>query len=251
MASNPYSGRMTSGDARRVEGRGGRAGSSRALASSSSRIVSKRQKLDHPEENISKFFPREVTRPRPAQIDPSTPLYSHPRLAITDAIIIDGEDDTPATNDDPHEPIVLGTSSPDPMDLINSEHSYAFDHNKPSPMHEFSSVLEEKRKSPQDGASTLRLRKAVKQDEARKWESASRPDGDGDDVSTSESTARAEVSSGRSNVMSKVALFEDFEDRRDNTPHFNLRTFTGQSRKSMMKPKQVGLLSYSVAPATK
>jgi Ulp1 family protease len=125
------------------------------------------------------------------------------------------------------------------MDIINPEVSYAFDLNKPSPMQQLSS-LEEKRKSPQDGPSTQRLRN-VMMTGSRKMESVSRPDGDGDDVqpwgpllSRSESTARAGVSSGGSNVMSKVAMFED---KRNSVPHRDLRALGGQSRKSLMKPK--------------
>jgi hypothetical protein len=235
---NPYGGRrMKSSDVRHVEGRESWAGSSKASTSSSPRHASKRPKLDHSEEDgPSKYFLKAGIRPRRAQAEPFASTSSHPALAIDDTIIIDGEDDTLATKDDPHEPIVLKTSSPDPMDIIGPGAPYAFDQNKPSPMNQFSSLVGDALKPPKDGPSTLRLRK---QHEPRGSESASRPDGDGDDVSTSESTtARAEAPSGRSNVKTKVAYFEDI---RDSTPHINLQTRAVQSRKSLMKPKQVGL----------
>ena len=54
----------------------------------------------------------------------------HLNLANADAIIIDEEDDTPTTNDDPHDPIVVGNSSPDPVDFLAQKHSYAFDQKK-------------------------------------------------------------------------------------------------------------------------
>jgi hypothetical protein len=217
---------MTNSSALKVEGREGRAGSSRTSPRS------KRQKLDHhAESSTSKFFPssKEVVRRRPAQIDPSTSTSSHHSLA-TDAITI--EDDTPAARDDPPEPIVLRTSSPDPMDIIPS---YAFDQNKPSPIEQFSSSLEGRQKPPQDGASTERLRRVMKVKEPV-LDSASCTDGDGDDVpprrhvsSRSGSTPRAGMSSGGSNVKSKVALFEQQETR-----HIDLRTV-----QSKMKRKPV------------
>lgn len=237
LVPNPYGGgRMTKGDARKVESRDGRAGPSRTLSSPS---TSKRQKLDHPQEGkLSKFFD---TRHRPTQVIPSTSISSHSSLAIADTIIIDGEDDTPATKDEPHELIALETSSPDPMDIINTDVSYAFDHNKPSPMQQFSS--EEKRKAPQDGASTQRLRKAMMGTESGMLESISRPDSNGDDLqprshrlSGSDSTALAGMSFGGSNVRSKVALFEPKPD----IPHRDLRPLGRQPRKSQMRPK-VGL----------
>ena len=227
---------MTKGDARKVESRDGRVGPSRTLSSPS---TSKRQKLDHPQEGkLSKFFD---TRHRPTQAISSTSISSHSSLAIADTIIIDGEDDTLATKDEPHELIALETSSPDPMDIINTDVSYAFDHNKPSPMQQFSS--EEKRKAPQDGASTQRLRKAMMGTESGMLESISRPDSNGDDLqprshrlSGSDSTALAGMSFGGSNVRSKVALFEPKPD----IPHRDLRPLGRQPRKSQMRPK-VGL----------
>jgi hypothetical protein len=103
---------------------------------------------------------------------PSTSTSSHPHPAIADAIIIDAEDDEPATKDDPREPVVQGTSCPNQMDIINSEVSHAFDQNKPSPVQQFSS--EEKRKSPQDGTSTQSLPKVMKESESRVLGPASR-----------------------------------------------------------------------------
>jgi hypothetical protein len=239
LGSNPFSRRMTKSDARQVESRDGRAGPSRTLSSPSTQLASKRQKLDHSQEGKqSKFF--YDTRHRPTQVIPSTSVSSHSSIAIADAIIIDGEDDAPATKDEPHERIVLGTSSPDPMDIINPDVSYAFDHNKPSPMQQFSS--EEKRKAPQDGPSTQRLRKVMMETEPRMLDSASRPDSNGDGVqrlgrrlSPSASAALAGMSSGGSNVSLKRAFFER------NIPHHDLRTFGRQTRKSLMKPKEVGM----------
>jgi hypothetical protein len=103
----------------------------------------------------------------------------HLNLATADAIIIDEEYDTPATNDDPHDPIVVGTSSPDPVDFLNQAPSYAFDQKKPTPMDQFSTSWEEELKSPQDGASTQRVRKTMMKDVSRRLESAPRPDSDG------------------------------------------------------------------------
>jgi hypothetical protein len=169
----------------------------------------------------------------------------HPNLATADAIIIDEEDDTPATNydDDPHDPIVVGTSSPDPMDFLNPKPSYAFDQKKPTPMDQFSASWEEERKTPlaQDGASTQRVRLAMMKDVSRKLESAYRPDSDGDDVQLrpllagrSKSTAGAEVSCVQGNVKAKAAIF-------DRPPHVDLLAVSKQSRKNGMKPNQVGL----------
>jgi len=174
----------------------------------------------------------------------------HPNLATADAIIIDEEDDTPTTNDDPHDPIVVGNSSPDPVDFLNPKPSYAFDQKKPTPMDQFSVSWEKERKSPQDGTSTQRVRKTLmKQDVSRRLESASRLDSDSDDVQIgrplfsgrSQSTARAEVSSEQGNVRAKVAFYEK------EGPHLNLLEINKnkQSRKNGMKPKQVCLF-YSV-----
>jgi hypothetical protein len=174
----------------------------------------------------------------------------HPNLPLptADAIIIDEEDDTSATNDDPHDPIVVGTSSPDPVDFLNQKTSYAFDQKKPTPMDQFSASWEEERKSPQDGAHTQRVRQVMKQDVSRRLESASRLDSDGDDVHLgrpffsrrSLSSTRAEVSSGQGNVKTKVAFFDE-KGSGDSTRHVNLLTIGKQSRKNGMKPKQVSL----------
>jgi hypothetical protein len=250
LCSNPYSGRMTNSDARQVDGRDGKAGSSSALKASSSRKEPKRRKVDFALENtVSRYFP-----PRGAQAIPSTSTSSSSHLThpTANAIIIDAEDDTPATDDDRHEPIVLRTSSPDPMDVIGAaEVSYVFDQNKPSPIHVYSASLEGKRKPPQDGDSTLRVRNTMKEVEARTTESVS-PDADADNVRPAdaylallpprrESAAQAEASSGQGNVKEKVALFE--KSNRDNPRHLNLLTINSQSRKNGMKPRQVGLLS--------
>ena len=246
---NPYSGRLTRGNTRHSEGRNDRAGPSSVLRSSS-RHTPKRQKLGDPEQHkLSKYFPGDVSPRKRAPAVPSTSKSIHPNLATADAIIVDEEDDTPATNDDdPHDPIVVGTSSPDPMDFLNEKPSYAFDQKQPTPINQFSASWEEERKFPQDGTSTQRVRKTImKQDVSRRLESASRLDSDGDDVllvrprlyGSSQSTARAGVSSGQGNVKSKVAFFEKEKPR-----HLDLQTINKnrQPRKNGMKPKQqVGL----------
>jgi len=245
---------MTSSDTRQVEGRNGRAGSSNALRSVS-RPTPKRQKVDHPEQHtLSRFFSKNGSPRKRASAVPSTPKSVHANLATADAIIIDGEDDTPATNNDPHDPIVVTTSSPDPVDFLNPNASYIFDQNKPSPMNQFSVSLEGQRKSPQDGASTSRLRKTMmKQNSSRRLESASRPDDDGDDVQPgrprlsgrSPSTAQAKMSPGLGNVKAKVAFFEQ-----DGPRHVDLVALA-QSRKNGMKPKRVSPLFSSAAAVTK
>ena len=222
--------------------------SSASATRSSPRHGSKRQKLDHldyDEGKGSKYFPlKQATRHRPAQIVPSTSTSSHHSLATAETIVI--EDDAPASkNDDPHEHVVLATSSPDPMDIITPEApSYAFEYDKPSPFNTLSSFLEERQKLPQggDGASTLRVRKAM-QGKGRILESASCTDGDGDDVqpggplpSTSGSAARAGMSFGGSSVREKAALYEQ-----KLPPHLDLKMITKQPKKTTMKPRQVGL----------
>ena len=153
------------------------------------------------------------------------------------------------------------------MDVIspNVFSSYSFDPNKPSPIHAFSSSLEEKRKSPQDGESTLRVRNVMKKPETHTMEPVFRPDSDDDALQRlsktlpvrvrNELTAQAEASSEPGNVKKKVALFEVFEGNEGNKPtsprHINLLEL-GQTKKNGMKPKQVGLSSITctTAPAT-
>jgi len=249
---------MTTSNARQVEGRNARAGPSNALRSSS-RHTPKRQKLGHPEPNtLSKYFPGSVSPHKRAPAVPSTSKSVQPNLATADAIIIDEEGDTSATNDDPYDPIVVRTSSPDPVDFLNQKTSYAFDQKKPTPMDQFSSAWEEKRKLPRDGASTQRVRQTMmKQGVSRMLESVSRPGNDGDDVQLgspllsgrSQPTARADVPSEEGNVMAKVAFFEKVKPNSPPPPpppsssprHVDLRTINKQSRKNGMKPKQVGL----------
>jgi hypothetical protein len=242
---------MTSGDVR--EGKA-KAGSSKALRPSSSRPTQKRRKLDdHLSENtVSKYFDQDPAQRRRSQAAPSAPssTSSHTAGANTDNMIIDVEDDAPATNDKRPKPIVSRTTSPDPMDLIAPDSSYIFDQNKPSPMHQFSLSLEGMRESTKDGESTARLRNTMKLADARASGSGSRLDGNGDDVQPprvsptlrlrTAQTAQAEASPGRSNVKDKVAFFEG--DGPPQPRHLNLRVLTGLSRKSAMKPKRVGLL---------
>lgn len=252
LGSNPYSGRMTSSNARQVEGRNDRAGPSSTLRSSS-RHTPKRQKLGHPEQHtLSKYFHEGGSPRKRAPAVPSTSKSAHPNLTTAEIITIDEEDDTPATNDDPHDPTAVENSSPDPMDFLNSKHSYAFDQKKPTPMDLFSTSWEEERKSPQDGASTQRVRKIMMKDVSRRLESsASRPDNDGDGVQPGrrflsgrrQSTAQAEVSSGQGNVKEKVAFYDGKDEKEKEkekraSPHVNLLTISKQSRKNGMKPKQ-------------
>ena len=266
LGSNPYSGRMTRGDARQVEGRDGKAGSS-----STSRLsqTTKRRKLEHLQGDVSKYFSNENSVRRGSRAIPSTSTSSRPSSTIVaasvDPIIIDAEDDAPATDDDSHEPIVLRTPSPDQLDVISPNTvSYSFDQNKPSPMDAFSSSLEEKRKSPQDGESTLRVRNVVKKSEMRTTESVSRPDSDGDDVLrlsktlpvllSRNATAQAEASSGGGYVKRRVAYFDGIEGKNKNASgprYINLEQLS-QSRKNGMKPKQVGPSSVmrTTVPAT-
>ena len=236
---------MTSGSTRQVESRHGRAGPS--ALSSSSRHTPKRQKLAPPEQlTLSKYFPGDVSSHKRAPAVPSTSKSMHLNLATAEAIIIDEEYDTPTTNDDPHDSIVVGTSSPDPVDFLNPKPSYAFDQKKPTPMDQFSASWEEEHKSPQrDGTSTQRVRRTM-MDMSRKMESKSvRPDSDGDGVQQgrsllsgrSNSTTRTEVPSGQGNVKAKVALYEG------GTHYLDLLSMNRPSRKNGMKPKQVGLLS--------
>ena len=187
---------------------------------------------------------------RGSQAIQSISTSSHPSSATANPPIIDAEDDAPATNDNFHEPIVLRTSFPDPMDVIGPNDSYVFGQNNFSPVHTFSSSLEEKRKSLQDGESTLRMRNAMK----KTIESVSRPDSDGDAIrrlskilpgllSRNESTAQAEASSGRGDVKEKLALYE--RNKPSSPPSYNLRIL-GLTRKNGMKRKQVGLCPYYV-----
>ena len=261
-SSNPFSGRLTSGDARQVEGRDGKAGSSSRSRLAPSRQTTKRRKLGH-QADVSKYFVGDVPERRGSLAIPSTSTSSRPSSATANAIIIDEEDDAPATIDDPdsHAAIVLRTSSPDPMDVIGPNHCYVFDQSKPSPIHTFSSTLEEKRKSPQDGESTFRLRNTMKKIEPRTIESVSRPDSDDDGLrrisktlpgmlARNEVTAQAEASSGRGYVKEQVALLEG-NNKPGGPPHLNLKTLQ-QTKKDGMKPKQVGLPSVmcTTVPAT-
>lgn len=226
---------------------------------STSRHTPKRQKLAPSDQStISKYFHGGVSPHKRTPAVPSTSKSVHLNLATPEAITIDDEDDTPATNDDPHDDphdaILVGTSSPDPVDFLNPKPSYVFDQKKPTPMDQFSASWEEERKSPQDGASTQRVRKAMMKDVSRRLESASRPDGDDDNVQLgrplllgrNKSTARAEVSSVHSNVKTKVAFYEKEgheRERHEKARHVNLLTIGRQSRKNGMKPKQVGLFN--------
>jgi len=249
VGSNPYSGRMTRCDTRQVEGRDGKAGSSSTSRPSPPRQTTKRRKLGHPQGDVSKYFSNETPVRRGSWAIPSTSTSSRPSSSTittsANAIVIDAEDDPPATNDDSHEPILLKTSSPDPMDVISPNNaSYVFDQNKPSPIHAFSSSLEEKRKSPQDGESTLRVRNAMKKSETRTTESVSCPDSDDDGVRRTSKTLpgllsrNAAAQAETSYVKETVALFEG--RNQSSTRHINLEQL---SRKNGMKRKQVGLSS--------
>jgi hypothetical protein len=125
-----------------------------------------------------------------------------------------------------------------------------FYQNKPSPVHAFSSSLEEKRKSPQGGASALHLRYEMKKSETRTTEPVSCPD-DYNDVLRRLSktlpsllfrnaTAQAEASSGRGKVKERVDFYGG--GKPSGSRHINLSQMS-QSKKISMKPKQVGLSS--------
>ena len=203
----------------------------KAATSSTSQHAPKRQKLDHREgEALSKYFPpssESRTRSQRAQVVLSPSPSRRSRAA--DAIVID-EDDTSDVNDGFSKPDTVKTSSPDPMDIINPPPAYTFDPNKPSPMHQFSSSLEEMRRSPTDGESTARLRN-LKQTEAQY--SPSRPHGVFQSAKAPVApriapSGRADGSLG-GNKVRKLATFYD------------LRAHAYQRRKDGMKPKQVSL----------
>ena len=227
---------MTS-DAHQVEGRDGKAGSSSTSRLSPSRQTTKRRKLEHRQGDVSEYFSHENPVRRGSWAIPSTSTSSRPSstsvTASANPIII--EDDVPATNGDSHEPILLRTSSPDPMEVISPNNvSYVFDQNKPSPVHAFSSCLEEKHKSPQDGKSTLDLCNEMKKSETRMTETS-----DGDNVRRlsktlpglvyRDATTQTEASSGWVNVKEMMAIF-------DGRNPWSKRL----SLKNSMKPKQVG-----------
>ena len=247
-------------DARQVEGRDGKAGSSSSSRPSEvpSRQTTKRRKLEHPQGDASRYFSNGIPSRRDSLTIPSTSASFRPSsvtaTASRNAMIIDAEGGTPG---DSHEPIVLRTSSPDPVDVIHPNFSYVFDQNKPSPIHTFRSSPNEKRKSPQDCESTLRVHNTMK----KAMESVSRPDSDDDNVrrlskilpgllSRNESTVEAQAPSSRGNLKEKMALYERSQLRSPLT-HFDLPKLV-QTRKNGMKLKQVGLspLVYTTVPST-
>jgi hypothetical protein len=137
------------------------------------------------------------------------------------------------------------------MDVISPNNvSYVFDQNQPSPIHAFSSSLEEKRKCPKDGESTLRLRNTMKKSETRTTESVSHPDSDDDGIRRMSKTlpslvsrnvtAQAEAPLERGFVKERVAFYGG--GKPSVTRHLNLAQMS-QSKKNSMKPKQVGLSS--------
>ena len=247
-------------DARQVEGRDGKAGSSNSSRPSEapSRQTTKRRKLEHPQGDASRYFPSGIPSRRDSLAIPSASTSFRPSSATAtasrNAMIIDAEGGTP---DDSHEPIMLRTSSPDPVDVIHPNVSYVFDQNKPSPIHTFSYSPNERRKSPLDFESTLRVRNAL----MKATESVSRPDSDDDNVrrlskiipgllSRNESTVEAQAPSSRGNLKEKMALYERSQLRSPLT-HFDLPKLV-QTRKNGMKLKQVGLspLVYTTVPST-
>lgn len=239
---NPFSGgRLTGSSSSRTRQAGRSSGSSTAAKLPSPQRALKRQKLEHLEAPASsKYFHTTVgqrtLRPRP-HAGPSTSTSSH----HSDPIIIDEDD---AVDDAPPKRMESKTSSPDPMDLISPEEevSYAFDQSKPSPLRQFISTLEEKRKSPKDGESTARLRSQHNATVVQ--ESASRLDGNGEGSvpkmpsppplrppSRGKSTARTEAPSKPGKVQTLVTMFNG-----DCIRHINLQP---ASRKGNMKPRQV------------
>lgn len=209
--------------------------SGKAATSSSLQHVPKRQKLDpQGKYTPSKYFSMTPSEPRTRRQRAQAVLSSSPsrRTRAADAIIID-EDDTSDAGDSSSKPVTLKTSSPDPMDIITPEPAYLFDQSKPSPIHQFSSSLEEMRRSPTDGESTARLR-SLKQTEARS--STSRPNGDSPSAKATVTPriGQANRSPGRSNVSQLVSVFEEHTTRR-------VLDLQAQCRKNNMKPKQVSL----------
>jgi hypothetical protein len=240
---NPYSGRL-SGNRNRQVGRpgsnlGGSASSSTAAVPSPSQRAPKRQKLDHLEKtNSSKYFhPTPINRtlrPRP-QMGPFASASSH----RSDPIVID-EDDISDVLDDapPSKRIGSKASSPDPMDLISSDGvSYAFDQNKPSPICQLSSSLEEKCNSPKDGESTARLRSLHNAPSPR--ESRSPLDKDGDGVERAKaplvlSLSRGERPTARAEALCKPGRVQAIASQFDRGV-VNLQKMP--NRKNGMKPK--------------
>ena len=216
---NPYSGRLKSNNGK-------------AATSSSLQHAPKRQKLNHYRgDTQSKFFSTPQSEPRTRR--QRTLSASPPRPGnATDAIVID-EDDTPDLNGSSSKPDTLTTSSPDPMDIIR-EPAYSFDPSKPSPIHQFSSSLEELRGSPADGESTARLR------HMNQAEEPCPPSGSKAPVSPivvpSAQTDRP-LEKGR--VKKLANIFEAAVPVP--VPCFDLRTVRERGRKEAMKPKQVSL----------
>jgi hypothetical protein len=214
---NPYSGRLTTKD-------------SKAATSSSTSHASKRQKLDHRQDVLSKHFPGPSSEPRTRSQRVQVVMSSSPPRPghATDAIVID-EDDTPDLNDSSSKPDTLTTSSPDPMDIITHKPAYSFDPSKPSPMHQFSSSLEleEMPTSPTDGESTARLRHRSKA-EGPHGASQSAKVPVTPTITLSAQADRPE----RGKVKEMVYKIEG------SNPLLDLRA---RSRKNSMKPKQVSL----------
>ena len=204
----------------------------------SSQRAPKRQKT---ERNSSKYFVKPSSEPRTRSQRAQVVLSSSPprRSRTADPIVID-EDDTSDIDDSPSKHPTLKTSSPDPMDIITHPPAYTFDASKPSPIHQFSSSLEELPRSPTDGESTARLRK-MKQTEAQY--SPSRPYGDLQSakalvIPRIAPSGRADGSPGKGRVKKLASIFESHTPR-----SIDLKARTKQYRKNAMKPKQVSLFA--------
>jgi hypothetical protein len=222
-------------------GVGSGASSSTAAAKSSPSLqrAPKRQKLDHLEmtktnTNVSKYFNRTPGH-RTLRSRPQAGLFTSASSHRSDPIVIDEDDMLNVVDASPSRRAGSKTSSPGLMDLISSEGvSYAFDHNKPSPIYQLSSSFEETRNSPKDGESTARLciqhSTTGAQESAPRLEEAKTPLTP--PLSRDGSTARAEASSKPGHVLAMVTKYNG-----GTIPHLHLRPV---GRKNSMKPRSVG-----------
>jgi hypothetical protein len=217
-----------------------------AATSSSSQHAQKRRKVNHGGGVVrSRHFqsPLPPSEPRTRRQRAQAVLSSSPTRPghATDTIVIEDEDDTSDLNDSSSKPDTLTTSSPDPINLIGSDlmpdnHPYSFDTSKPSPIHQFSSTVEEMRKSPTDGESTARLRHQNQADQpcisSRTYPSQSVK------APVTPTIAQNMQTDGLPQEGRVKQLVHQFED----VPLIDLRKdLPKRGRKDAMKPKQVSL----------
>ena len=207
-----------------------------AATSSSSQHAPKRRKVNHDGEvTLSKHFPLPSSPPEPrtrrqrAQAVSSSSPTRHGHA--TDTIVIEDEDDTPDLNDSSSKPDTLTTPSPDPMDLLRDSHPYAFDPRKPSPINQFSSSIEETRKSPTDGESTARLRRQNQVDQPYLSSRTYGPS----------QSAKAPVTPTIAPNMQTDELPQQGRVKQLASHYDNVIDLRKQGRKNAMKPRQVSL----------